>query len=165
VMHSATKYLNGHGDVVAGALVTAKQDELWAAIHAQRHDAGAILGPFEAWLLARGMKTLYPRVRMQTETARELARRLAALPGVRVRYPGISAMMSIEVGSRERALAVAGKLELFVRATSLGGTESLIEHRASVEPPDSPVPPDLLRISVGLEDVEDLWADLAQALG
>jgi cystathionine gamma-synthase len=165
VMHSATKYLNGHGDVVAGALVTAKQDELWAAIHAQRHDAGAILGPFEAWLLARGMKTLYPRVRMQTETARELARRLAAQPGVRVRYPGFSAMMSIEVGSRERALAVAGKLELFVRATSLGGTESLIEHRASVEPPDSPVPPDLLRISVGLEDVEDLWADLAQALG
>jgi len=73
--------------------------------------------------------------------------------------------MSIEVGSRERALAVAGKLELFVRATSLGGTESLVEHRASVEPPDSPVPPDLLRISVGLEDVEDLWADLAQALG
>ena len=164
VMHSATKYLNGHGDVVAGALVTARKDEAWAAIRAQRHDAGAILGPFEAWLLARGMKTLFPRVRQQTETARELARRLAELPGVQVRYPGFSAMLSIQVGSRERALAACARMELFVRATSLGGTESLVEHRASVEPPDSPVPPDLLRISVGLEDVDDLWADLRNAL-
>jgi cystathionine gamma-synthase len=164
VMHSATKYLNGHGDVIAGALVTAKKDDAWAAIRAQRHDAGAILGPFEAWLLARGMKTLFPRVRAQTATARELAGRLAGLPGVRVRYPGFSAMLSIEVGSRERALAACARLELFVRATSLGGTESLVEHRASVEPPESPVPPDLLRLSVGLEDVDDLWADLAGAL-
>ena len=181
VMHSATKFLNGHGDVVAGALVTAREDDAWAAIRAQRHDAGAILGPFEAWLLHRGMRTLYPRVRRQAATAAELAARLARVPGVRVRYPGLpsdpghevarrqmdggfGAMLSIEVGSRERALAVAGALELFVRATSLGGTESLIEHRASVEPPESPVPPDLLRISVGLEDEGDLWRDLEQAL-
>jgi cystathionine gamma-synthase len=86
------------------------------------------------------------------------------LPGVTVRYPGIGGMLSIQVGSRERALAMCGRLDLWVRATSLGGTESLIEHRASVEPPDSPVPPDLLRMSVGLEDVEDLYRDLAAAL-
>jgi cystathionine gamma-synthase len=183
VMHSATKYLNGHGDVVAGALVTAQLDDAWAAIRAVRHDAGAILGPFEGWLLARGMRTLYPRVRQQAASAHALAERLAAHPGVAaVRYPGLpgdpghavarrqmdggyGGMLSIQVGSRERALEVAGRLELFVRATSLGGTESLVEHRASVEPPDSPVAPDLLRLSVGLEDVDDLWADLRQALG
>jgi cystathionine gamma-synthase len=182
VMHSATKYLNGHGDVVAGALVTARQDEAWAAIRAQRHDGGAILGPFEAWLLARGLRTLYPRVRAQAASALALASRLAGHPGVtRVRYPGLpgdpghpvarrqmdggfGAMLSIQVGSRARALAVAGRLGLFVRATSLGGTESLVEHRASVEPPTSPVPDDLLRLSIGLEDPEDLWADLEGAL-
>ena len=183
VMHSATKYLNGHGDVVAGALVTARADETWAAIRAQRHDAGAILGPLEAFLLHRGMRTLYPRVVRQAETALDLAERLALDPRVaRVRYPGLptdpahavarrqmiggfGGMLSIQLGSRARALAVAGRLELFVRATSLGGTESLVEHRASVEPPDSPVPPDLLRLSVGLEDAGDLWADLDGALG
>jgi cystathionine gamma-synthase len=180
VMHSATKFLNGHGDVVAGALVTAKQDDTWARLHRLRHDAGAILGPFEAWLLARGMKTLFPRVRAQAANAAELATRLGTLPGITVLYPGLpshpqhevarrqmsggfGAMMAIRCGSRERALAVCSRLSLFVRATSLGGTESLVEHRQSVEPPDSPVPPDLLRLSVGLEDVDDLWADLEQA--
>jgi cystathionine gamma-synthase len=183
VMHSATKFLNGHGDVVAGALVTAKKDEAWAAIRTQRHDGGAIPGPFEAWLLHRGMRTLFPRVRAQAASALELATRLARHPQVaRVRYPGLpddpghavarrqmnggfGAMMSVQCGSRERALSVAAKLEVFVRATSLGGTESLVEHRASVEPPDSPVPPDLLRVSVGLEDVEDLYKDFDRALG
>jgi cystathionine gamma-synthase len=181
VMHSATKMLNGHGDVVAGALVTARRDDAWARLRAHRHDAGAILGPFEAWLLHRGMRTLFPRVRAMATTAADLAARLAQVPGVNVRYPGLpgdpghdiarrqmrdgyGTMLSILVGSRDRALAVAGKLRVFLRATSLGGTESLIEHRASVEPPDSPVAPDLLRISIGLEHVEDLWADLAQAL-
>jgi cystathionine gamma-synthase len=182
VMHSATKFLNGHGDVVAGALVTARRDDAWAAIRAQRHDAGAILGPFEAWLLHRGMRTLFPRVRQQAATAAALAGRLAAHPAVaRVRYPGLpsepghdvarrqmdggfGAMLSIQVGSRDAALAVCRRVQVLIRATSLGGTESLIEHRASVEPPDSPVPEDLLRISVGLEDVDDLWADLEQAL-
>jgi cystathionine gamma-synthase len=181
VMHSATKMLNGHGDVVAGALVTARRDDAWARLRAHRHDAGAILGPFEAWLLHRGMRTLFPRVRAMAATAADLAARLAQVPGVNVRYPGLpgdpghdiarrqmrdgyGTMLSILVGSRDRALAVAGKLRVFLRATSLGGTESLIEHRASVEPPDSPVAPDLMRISIGLEHVEDLWADLAQAL-
>jgi len=181
VMHSATKMLNGHGDVVAGALVTAKLDDAWARLRAHRHDAGAILGPFEAWLLHRGMRSLYPRVRAMAASAAELAARLAQVPGVRVRYPGLAddpghaiarrqmrdgygTMLSILVGSRARALAVAGKLRVFLRATSLGGTESLIEHRASVEPPDSPVAPDLLRVSIGLEHVDDLWADLDQAL-
>ena len=182
VMHSATKYLNGHGDVIAGALTTARVDETWAAIKKVRHDAGAILGPFEAWLLARGMRTLFPRVRAQSAAAMELATRLSRLPGVQVRYPGLpddpgheiarrqmhggfGGMLSLRVGSRERALAVCAKLELWVRATSLGGTESLIEHRASVEPADSPVAPDLLRLSTGLENVDDLYDDLAQALG
>jgi len=182
VMHSATKFLNGHGDVVAGALVTARRDDRWAAIRAQRHDAGAIPGPFEAWLLHRGMRTLFPRVRQQAASALELATRLARHPAVtRVRYPGLpddpghavarrqmdggfGAMLSVQCGSRERALEVAGRLEVFVRATSLGGTESLVEHRASVEPPESPVPKDLLRVSVGLEDVEDLYRDFEQAL-
>ncbi len=181
VMHSATKMLNGHGDVIAGALVTAKLDDAWARLHAHRHDAGAILGPFEAWLLHRGMRTLFPRVRAMAAAAAELATRLSGVPDVRVRYPGLASdpgheaarrqmhggygtMLSILVGSRDRALAVAGKLRLILRATSLGGTESLVEHRASVEPPDSPVAPDLLRLSIGLEHVEDLWADLAQAL-
>lgn len=180
VMHSATKYLNGHGDVVAGALVTARADEDWALVRAHRHDAGVIVGPFEAWLLHRGLRTLFPRVRRQAATALELATRLARV--TRVRYPGLpddpghavasqqmhggyGAMLSIFVGSsRERALQVAGRMKLFVRATSLGGTESLVEHRRSVEPPDSPVAPDLLRLSIGLEDVEDLWEDLEQAL-
>ncbi|MCA9678440.1 MAG: PLP-dependent transferase [Kofleriaceae bacterium] len=182
VMHSATKLLNGHGDVVAGALVTARADDTWAALRAARHDAGAILGPFEAWLLARGMRTLFPRARACAATTLELARRLAAHPGVaRVRYPGLpddpghavacrqmdggfGHMMSIQLGSRDRALAVAGRLRVFTRATSLGGTESLVEHRASVEPPGSPVPPDLLRLSIGLEHVDDLWDDLRAAI-
>ncbi len=181
VMHSATKALNGHGDVVAGALVTARKDEAWARLRAARHDAGAILGPFEAWLLLRGMRTLYPRVRLASATALELATRLATLPGVTVRYPGLpgdpghavaarqmtggfGSMLSIEVGSAARALAVAGALCVFTRATSLGGPESLVEHRASVEPPDSPVPKDLLRLSIGLEHVDDLWDDLRAAI-
>jgi cystathionine gamma-synthase len=181
VMHSATKALNGHGDLVAGALVGARKDDTWARLKSARHDAGAILGAFEAWLLLRGMRTLYPRVRLASATALELATRLAALPGVKVRYPGLpgdpghavaakqmrggfGSMLSIQVGAVERALAVANRLKVFIRATSLGGTESLIEHRKSVEPPDSPVPPDLLRISIGLEHVDDLWADLETAL-
>ncbi len=182
VMHSATKALNGHGDVVAGALVGARRDDTWTRLRAARHDAGAILGAFEAWLLLRGMRTLYPRVRLAAATALELASRLGGHPGVaRVRYPGLpgdpghavaarqmrggfGSMLSIQVGSAARALAVAGRLHVFTRATSLGGTESLIEHRASVEPPDSPVPPDLLRLSIGLEDVDDLWDDLRAAL-
>jgi cystathionine gamma-synthase len=181
VMHAATKYLNGHSDVLAGALVTARPDETWAQIAAIRHDEGACLGPVEAWLLLRGMRTLYARVERQSATAQLLATRLEALPGVRVRYPGLAshphhavalrqmergfgAMMSILVGSAERALAVAKRVRVWLPATSLGGVESLVEHRYTVEGPGTPSPPDLLRLSVGLEHADDLFDDLAQAL-
>jgi cystathionine gamma-synthase len=177
VMHSATKYLGGHSDVLAGALVTAKLDDAWAALAQLRHDEGAVLGPVEAWLLLRGMRTLYARVERQSQTAFVLATKLAAR-GVAVDYPGLQnhpghavaarqmqggfgGMLSIRVAD---PLAVVGKLRVWVPATSLGGVESLIEHRASVEGPTSPTPKSLLRLSVGLEHPDDLWSDLVQAL-
>jgi cystathionine gamma-synthase len=182
VMHAATKYLNGHSDVLAGALVTARADEAWQTLHQYRHDDGACLGAFEAWLLLRGMRTLFPRVERQSATALELATRLQRLPGVRVLYPGLPShpghevarrqmqagfggMLSVRLaGGRAAALAAAGKMEVFLRATSLGGVESLVEHRETAEGAETISPPDLLRLSVGIEDVEDLWQDLAQAL-
>ncbi|MBX6324124.1 MAG: PLP-dependent transferase [Rhodospirillaceae bacterium] len=183
VMHSATKYLNGHSDVLAGALVTARTDEQWERLAQIRTDLGAVLGPFEAWLMLRGMRTLFVRVRRAAATAQTIAERLAGYPRVSaVLYPGLpghpghavaarqmqggfGGMLSIRVaGGAAAALAVAGRLRLWKRATSLGGVESLVEHRASIEPPGSPVPADLLRLSVGLEDAEDLIADLEQAL-
>ncbi|HEX4455389.1 MAG TPA: aminotransferase class I/II-fold pyridoxal phosphate-dependent enzyme [Kofleriaceae bacterium] len=177
VVHSATKYLGGHSDVLAGALVTAKLDDAWAALAQLRHDEGAVLGPVEAWLLLRGMRTLYARVERQSQTAFVLATKLAAR-GVAVDYPGLQnhpghavaarqmqggfgGMLSIRVAD---PLAVVGKLRVWVPATSLGGVESLIEHRASVEGPTSPTPKSLLRLSVGLEHPDDLWSDLVQAL-
>ena len=182
VMHSASKYLNGHSDVIAGALATARPSEHWERIQAVRTRHGAILGPFEAWLLLRGLRTLEVRVKTQSESAMQLARRFSDHPRVAsVLYPGLpahpghavaarqmsgfGAMLSIRVTGGERAaIATAAKVELWKRATSLGGVESLIEHRASVEGPDSPCPPDLLRLSVGLEDPDDLFADLDRAL-
>ena len=182
VMHSATKYLNGHSDVIAGALATAKVDDLWTAIKTVRAQHGAILGPFEAWLLMRGLRTLDIRVKAQTESAMTLADRLSQHPSVSdVLYPGLPAfpghaiakrqmsgftgMMSIRLKGGERAaIDAAARVEIWKRATSLGGVESLIEHRASIEGANSPCPPDLLRMSVGLEDVDDLYADLDRAL-
>ena len=183
VMHSATKFLNGHSDVCAGALVAAREDAFWERICELRHLGGAVLGPFEAWLLLRGMRTLYLRVRACSENALAIARHFAGHPKVRaVLYPGLAdhpghdiaarqmqggfgGMMSLRIaGGREAALAVSGRLRVFKRATSLGGVESLIEHRASIEPPDSPVPDDLLRLSVGIEAAEDLIADLEHGL-
>jgi cystathionine gamma-synthase len=183
VMHAATKYLNGHSDVVAGSLSTARLDDAWARLATHRHDAGAILGPFEAWLLHRGMRTLAVRVRRQSASALAIAQALEGQPGVEaVLYPGLPShpshavaarqmadgfggMLSLRVaGGAAGALAVAGRLRLFLRATSLGGVESLVEHRASVEPPDSPVPKDLLRLSIGLEDAGELIDDLRAAL-
>jgi cystathionine gamma-synthase len=178
VMHSATKFLGGHSDALAGALVTARPDALWAEIATLRHDEGAVLGPFEAYLLLRGLRTLFVRVERASKTAHALADRLAALPGVTVRYPGLAshpqhaiaarqmkngfgAMLSIQVAD---PLAVVKRLRLWVPATSLGGVESLVEHRYTVEGPSSPTPPDLLRLSVGLEDAGDLFDDLHQAL-
>lgn len=184
VFHSATKYLNGHSDVLAGALVTNRPEAaLWQAVAAERHGSGPILGAFEAWLLVRGMRTLHLRVRQASEAARMLAERLVAHPKVElVRYPGLAddpghavasrqmlegfgGMLSFEVaGGAEAALRVVSRLRLIIPATSLGGVESLIEHRATVEGPHSDVPKGLLRLSVGIEAVADLWADLEQAL-
>jgi cystathionine gamma-synthase len=180
VMHSATKYLGGHSDVLAGALVTKVTDITWAEITQTRHDEGALLGPFEAWLLLRGMRTLYARVERQSGTAQKLAERLAQVSDVTVHYPGLrghphhgvaqtqmkrgfGGMLSIRVGTRD-PLEVVKKLKVWKPATSLGGVESLVEHRATVEGPTSPTPKDLLRLSVGLEHEDDLLEDLRQAL-
>ena len=180
VMHSASKYLNGHSDVIAGALAVARASETWERIKSIRIQHGAILGPFEAWLLQRGLRTLDVRVRAQTASAAILAERLSRHPQVAsVLYPGLPShpghavaarqmagfggMLSIlPKGGEAAAIAAAAKVALWKRATSLGGVESLIEHRGSVEGP--PCPPDLLRLSVGLEDPDDLYADLDQAL-
>jgi cystathionine gamma-synthase len=182
VMHSATKYLNGHSDVIAGALA-ARGGPFWERIKSLRAQQGAILGPFEAWLLLRGLRTLEVRVKAQAESASLLATALSRHAQVaEVLYPGLArhpghdiaarqmdggfgGMLSIRVAGGERAaIDAAARVQLWKRATSLGGVESLIEHRASVEGPGSPCPPDLLRLSVGLEDPEDLYADLDRAL-
>jgi len=184
VMHSATKYLNGHSDVVAGTLITARDDAYWARIKTVLGQGGGVIGPFEAWLLQRGLRTLFPRVRWQSASAAILAEKLAAHPNIaQVLYPGLAGfpghdlakrqmqggfggMLSIRVkGGAAAAIGVAARLKVWTRATSLGGVESLVEHRASIEGAGSPVPPDLLRLSVGLEAVDDLWADLVEALG
>jgi cystathionine gamma-synthase len=183
VMHSATKYLNGHSDIIAGALVGARDDEHWKKLRAIRGQLGTILGQTEAWLLMRGMRTLYPRVAWACRSAQALAEKFAAHPMVEeVLYPGLpsfaghavakkqltggfSGMLSIRIKGGERAaIATAARVELWKRATSLGGVESLIEHRASIEGPGTPCPPDLLRLSVGVEESNDLYDDLDQAL-
>jgi cystathionine gamma-synthase len=183
VMHSATKYLNGHSDVVAGALATARKDALWDRIRRNRAMLGQILGPLEAFLLIRGMRTLHLRVAAACAGAMELAQRLAAHPMVaEVLYPGLpthpghdiarrqmsggfGGMLSIRVaGGEAAAVAAAARVELWKRATSLGGVESLIEHRASIEGAGSPCPTDLLRLSTGIEAPADLFADLDRAL-
>jgi cystathionine gamma-synthase len=183
VMHAATKYLNGHTDVMAGALVTARADAPWERIATIRHDNGAILGSFEAWLLLRGMRTLYLRVERNCRSAQAVAEHFARDKRVRVvLYPGLpthpghavaarqmcggfGGMLSLCVaGGEQAAVATAAHVKLWKRATSLGGVESLIEHRASIEGAGTPAPPDLLRLSVGIEHVDDLIADLDQAL-
>jgi cystathionine gamma-synthase len=188
VMHSATKYLNGHSDVMAGALATAVEDDFWARIKRGRSMRGQILGPFEAFLLIRGMRTLALRVPAACANAQELALRLSNHVAVaQVLYPGLpdhpghaiaarqmqggfGGMLSIRLRAgrlrtgEAAAIAAAARMTLWKRATSLGGVESLVEHRGSIEGPGSPCPLDLLRLSAGIEDVEDLYADLDQAL-
>lgn len=183
VMHSATKYLNGHCDVIAGALVTAKEDELWERICQIRTEAGAILGSFEAWLLQRGMRTLFLRIRKACESAMAIAEHFEGHANLKaVMYPGLpnhpgheiarrqmdggfGGMLSLRMkGGADSALAVVKRCKVFTRATSLGGVESLIEHRYSIEGKRSPIPKDLVRISIGIESVDDLIADLEQAL-
>ena len=181
-MHSTTKYFGGHSDVLCGALVFAKRDDFARKAAHRLHVTGAVLAPFNAWLTLRGCRSLGARMAMHCANARKVAGFLAAHPAVdRVNWPGLPShpghgialrqmrdfggMMSIEVrGGREAALAMAGKLRVFTNATSLGGCESLVEHRASVEGPQPVSPQNLLRISVGLEDPDDLVADLEQAL-
>jgi cystathionine gamma-synthase len=183
VMHSATKYLNGHSDLVAGALVTRAKDAQWEKLKTVRAQIGGVLGSFEAWLLLRGMRTLFPRVRTATANAQAIAEHFANHPRIaKVLYPGLQSspghaiaakqmqggfggMLSIRVkGGEQAAIATAANVKIWKRATSLGGTESLLEHRASVEGTGSPCPPDLLRLSTGIEDLGDLIADLDQAL-
>lgn len=183
VMHSATKYLNGHSDVLAGALACAKDTEIWQRIKTWRGTAGAIIGPFEAWLLLRGMRTLFLRVERASTNAMAVAEAMSRHAKVQtVMYPGLAShpghdvaqrqmkggfggMVSIRIrGDGPAALRVATATKLFRPATSLGGVESLIEHRATLEGPHGTVPPDLLRLSVGIEHPDDLIADLDQAL-
>ena len=183
VMHAATKYLNGHSDVVAGALVTAAKDEFWQRVRAVRTGVGGILGPMEAWLLMRGMRTLYVRVERSCRSALAVAEHFAGHPAVEaVLYPGLPShpghavaarqmqggfggMLSIRVkGGEDAAIRTAARVRVWKRATSLGGVESLIEHRASIEGAGTPASPDLLRLSVGIEDPADLIADLEAAL-
>lgn len=183
VMHSATKGINGHSDVLAGVLSTrAKDANIWAAIRADRKMAGAILGPFEAWLLIRAMRTLPLRVERMSQNAQTLAEHLLAhnavddvfYPGlpshaghetaVRQMQGGFGCLLSVLVkGNKEDALRVVGKLQLFLRATSLGGVESLVEHRHTIES-HTGIPENLIRVSVGIEDISDLIADWDQAL-
>ena len=181
VFHSATKYYNGHSDVLAGLLVTGEVTQRWERITAVRASHGSILAPFEAWLLLRGIRTMPLRFTRASQSAAILAEALAQHPKVeRVLYPGLAdhpghaiaarqmtngfgAMLSILVaGDADAAKRVAGATKLFANATSLGGVESLIEHRASFQ--STPVPENLLRISVGIEDADALIADLGQAL-
>jgi cystathionine gamma-synthase len=183
VMHSATKYLNGHSDVIAGALAAREDDDFWKRIKRTRSTLGQILGPLETFLLIRGMRTLDLRVKAASANAMELAQRLSNHAAIaQVLYPGLpthpghdiakrqmiggfGGMFSLRLrGGEKAAIATAAGVTLWKRATSLGGVESLIEHRASIEGAGSPCPTDLLRLSAGVEDVEDLFTDLDRAL-
>jgi cystathionine gamma-synthase len=182
VLHSTTKYLGGHSDVVGGALVFAKKDDLFDATSHARRITGGVASPFNAWLVLRGARTLAARMRVHSENGRTVAAFLEGHEGVeRVHYPGLMShpghevarkqmsdfggMLSFEVrGDREMAIEVVRRVKIFVRATSLGGVESLIEHRWSTEGPGSTTPEGLIRISLGLEHSDDLVEDLEQAL-
>jgi cystathionine gamma-synthase len=182
VVHSLTKYLGGHSDAMGGSVTLKNQPGLVAQIRDFQHTGGAILSPFDCWLILRGIQTLVPRVRLHCGNARLVAEFLSSHKNVaRVRYPGLpndpghsiakgqmkdfGGMLSFEVqGGRQEAFAVAAALKVILRATSLGGTHSLIEHRASIEGKTTRAPESLLRLSVGLEDSNDLIQDLDQAL-
>lgn len=183
VVHATTKYLGGHGDVMGGAVITRAACDLFERVRAVQASGGAVPSPFDCWLVLRGVRTLPYRMRAHAEHALAVASFLSRHPRVEtVHYPGLptspghaiaarqmsafGGMVSFQVrGGRDDALAVTAKVQLLTRATSFGGTESLIEHRASVEGPETRTPQNLLRLSVGLEHPEDVIADLAQALG
>lgn len=181
-MHSTTKYLGGHADVTGGALVAREDDDFFQRVRLIQRNGGPVPSPFDCWLLLRGISTLPLRVRAHTENAEKVVAFLSDHPKVEVvHYPGLAAhpqhavaagqmsgfggMASIQVrGGRAAALRVASRVRLFTHATSLGGVESLIEHRQSIEGPATRTPDNLLRLSIGLEHPDDLIADLAQAL-
>jgi cystathionine gamma-synthase len=165
VVHAATKYLSGHSDLLIGAASAADPD-VAERLRAHRTLHGAIPGVFESWLALRGLRTLAVRLDRAETTAAELAQRLAAHPAVaRVRYPGSGALVSVEVhGGAQRAETVTASTSLWVQATSFGGVESLLERRRRWPSERDVVPESLIRLSVGLEDVEDLWTDLDAAL-
>jgi cystathionine gamma-synthase len=182
VVHATTKYLGGHSDVTGGVVVTGKETDYFQRIREVQTTAGAVPSPFDCWLILRGMRTLPWRMRAHSENAAKVAAWLADHQRVeKVHYPGLpshagheiaarqmsafSGMLSFEVkGGSEAALSVAAKTEIFIRATSLGGVESLIEHRASIKGEDPRTPQGLLRLSIGLEHPDDLIEDLAEAL-
>lgn len=183
VMHSTTKYLGGHSDVLGGVVIGGPDAELFDRVRQVQITYGAVPSPFECWLVLRGVRTLHLRMAAHSDNAMKIAMFLSDHPKVEaVHYPGLpdhpghdiaasqmssfSGMLSFQVrGGRDESMNVAARVKLFTRATSLGGTESLIEHRASIEGPASRTPDNLLRMSVGLEHADDLIEDLAQALG
>ena len=183
VMHSSTKYIGGHSDLMGGALITKEKTELWGKIRNVQTMGGAVPSPMDCYYLARSIKTLPYRIRGHVQNAQQFAEFLEQHPGVeQVMYPGLpshpqhaiakeqmaafGAMLSFTLkGGEDEAKRVINALKLFTRATSLGGVESLIEHRASVEGPDTRTPFNLLRVSVGLEHIDDLIADMEQAMG
>jgi cystathionine gamma-synthase len=183
VMHSATKYLNGHSDVIAGVLATKADDEMWQTLRYVRGGGGAVPGPLEAWLLLRGMRTLHLRVAAACANAMTIASRFEGHPQLsHVLYPGLPShpghavarrqmsggfggMISLRLKAGEQAAKdFTNRLRVFKQATSLGSVESLAEHRASVEGPGTLCPADLVRLSIGVEHVGDLVADLESAL-
>ncbi|ARU63819.1 cystathionine gamma-synthase [Tumebacillus avium] len=182
IMHSSTKYLGGHSDVLGGVLVAKVEDDFTRSIRALQGAGGAVPSPFDCWLVLRGIQTLPWRMRAHSDNAGRVAQFLQEHPRVeRVFYPGLpehpgheiaagqmkgfGGMLSVQItGGADAAMSVAARVQIFTRATSLGGTESLLEHRASIEGPASKTPPNLLRVSVGLEHADDLIADLEQAL-
>lgn len=183
VMHATTKYIGGHSDIMGGAVLLKDDDEWAKRIERVQILMGATPNPLDCYLLARGLKTLPLRMREHSANALELAKRLEKHPKVeKVHYPGLeshpqhalakvqmpqgfSGMIALQVKTEEtETREMAGKLQIFQQATSLGGVESLVEHRKSIEGPQSTTPGNLLRFSIGLEHVDDLWADLEQAL-
>ena len=182
VVHATTKYLGGHGDVLGGGVVARVRDEFFERIRAVQASGGAVPSPFDCWLVLRGIRTLPYRVRAHSQNALQIAAHLHGHGRVEaVHYPGLPSyaahdvarrqmtafggMVSVQVrGDRARAMDVAAKLRVFTRATSFGGTESLVEHRSSIEGAGTRTPENLLRLSIGLEHPDDLIDDLEQAL-
>jgi cystathionine gamma-synthase len=183
ILHSTTKYFGGHCDVLGGIVVAKTESEFFQRIRSIQYEGGAVPSPFDCWLILRGMRTLPWRMRAHSENASKIAEFLARHPKVkRVHYPGLQShprhkiafkqmsasggMLSLEVkDGYDAAMQVAAKTKIFIRATSLGGVESLIEHRASIEGPGTTSPEGLLRLSIGLENADDLIEDLDRALG